>query len=141
MGELYMISLILVGLTLLYWLQLDRVKTIVPPRRSEAFMDYIVALEGPDSFLPQAGTITAGDQVALGDFIPVKTGLTKMSAISCAAADQARQGEVGGQYTQRTNNYRHDYPDSCTAPLSEFVGSVYGPKKAVGANVPCDGEC
>lgn len=111
-------------------------------RVSEGYIDYITALEGapPDSFLPQTGAFPEGPQVALKDFIKVKSGLTSMSAISCAATDRARQGEVGGQYVQRTNNYRRDYPDNCSAPRSEFVGSVYEPI-GVGASVPCDGSC
>ena len=108
---------------------------------SEAYVDYIMALEGgPDSFLPHAEAFPEGPQVLLKDFMKVKTGLTSMSSMSCAEADKTRQTEVGGQYVQRTNNYRRDYPDNCSASRSEFVGSVYEPV-AVGASVPCDGAC
>ena len=138
---LYIVAVILVGLTLLYWIQLDRISTGRRPKKvSEAYVDYITALEGPDSFLPDAGAFPEGPQVALKDFMKVKTGLTSATALSCAETDTARQGELGGQYVQRTNNYRRDYPDNCSAFRSEFVGSVYEPV-AVGANVPCDGDC
>jgi len=108
---------------------------------SEAYIDYITALDGsPDTFLPDAGNYPEGQQVALKDFMKVKTGLTMTSAASCAESDKSRQGELGGQYVQRTNNYKRDYPDSCSAPLSEFVGSVYQPV-ALGSVVPCNGSC
>ena len=48
--------------------------------------------------------------------------------------------ELNGQYVQRTNNYRREYPDNCSAPLNEFVGAVYKPV-AVGAKVPCGDRC
>jgi len=120
---------------------MDKVSTKPLVRVSEAYVDYITALEGSvDSFLPDADAFPEGPQVLLKDFMKVKTGLTSASSMSCAAADKTRQTEVGGQYVQRTNNYRRDYPDNCSAPRSEFVGSVYEPV-AVGASVPCDGDC
>ena len=123
-------------------MQMDRVSTRSRPLTvSEAYVDYITALEGapPDSFLPEAA-FPEGPQVALKDFMKVKTGLTSAGAKSCMDQDKARQGEVGGQYVQRTNNYRRDYPDNCSAPRSEFVGSVYEPV-GLGLSVPCDGSC
>jgi len=45
--------------------------------------------------------------------------------------------EKVGDYTQRTNNYIHTYPDSCSAPFKEMVGSFYAPREgAIGAPVP-----
>jgi hypothetical protein len=76
----------------------------------------------------------------LQDILPSQPGLSGMGAMDCAAADTSRQGELGGQYVQRTNNYRRDYPDTCSAPLTEFVGSVYKPME-LGRVVPCDGLC
>jgi len=140
MELMLLLVIILLGLTLLYWIELGQV---VRPRSyvmTEAYVDYITALEGPDAFLPDAGLFPDGQQVALKDFLKVKSGLTLTSAVSCSKADAARQGELGGQYVQRTNNYKRDYPDNCSAPLSEFVGSVYQPL-AIGATVPCDGSC
>lgn len=141
---MYIVAVILVGLTLLYWMQMDKVSTRPRPlvRLSEAYVNYITALEGspPDTFLPEAEAFPEGPQVLLKDFMKVKTGLTSAGAKSCMDEDKARQGEVGGQYVQRTNNYRRDYPDNCSASRSEFVGSVYEPV-AVGASVPCDGAC
>lgn len=76
----------------------------------------------------------------LQDMLHAQPGLSGMGAADCAAADRARQLELGGQYVQRTNNYRRDYPDTCSAPLTELVGSVYRPME-LGHVVPCDGQC
>ena len=83
-----------------------------------------------------------GEQALLKDFIRVKakTGVSNLSAKGCADSDQSRQQELGGQYVQRTNNYRRDNPDNCSAPLSDFVGSIYD-QGSVGVTVPCDGDC
>lgn len=45
--------------------------------------------------------------------------------------------EKVGNYSQRTNNYKHTYPDSCSAPFHELVGSFYAPREgAIGAPIP-----
>jgi len=80
-----------------------------------------------------------GQQVLLDRNLDV--GLGTLDAASCAAIDQSREMELGGQYVQRTNNYRRQYPDNCSAPLTEFVGSVYKEKRDVGLGVPCKGRC
>ena len=78
----------------------------------------------------------------LSDFLEPKTGVTTLGAADCAAADSARQMELGGQYVQRTNNYQREYPDHCSSLLSDFVGGFYKPKYGgVGKTVPCDGSC
>lgn len=76
----------------------------------------------------------------LQDMLATAPGLSGMGAADCAVADKARLLELGGQYVQRTNNYRRDYPDTCSAPLTEFVGSVYQPI-GLGDVVPCAGLC
>jgi hypothetical protein len=80
-----------------------------------------------------------GQQVLLDRNLDV--GLGTLDAASCAAIDQSRELELDGQYVQRTNNYRRQYPDNCSAPLTEFVGSVYKEKRDVGLGVPCKGRC
>jgi hypothetical protein len=80
-----------------------------------------------------------GQQVLLDRTLDV--GLGNLGAAGCAAIDQSRELELDGQYVQRTNNYRRQYPDNCSAPLTEFVGSVYKEKRDVGLGVPCKGRC
>lgn len=65
----------------------------------------------------------------LSDILVPRTqgGLSALDAASCAALDPSRNLEVGGQYVQRTNNYKRAYPDSCSSLPTEFVGAVYEP--------------
>jgi hypothetical protein len=48
-----------------------------------------------------------------------------LTAESCYKNDFLAQTEKTGNYIQRTNNFRHAKPDSCTTPLTEFVNSFY----------------
>jgi hypothetical protein len=107
--------------------------------RTEPFMDFISKKQRNDPDLEYA---PFQQDLPLTDILMKSTGLTSMSAVSCAATDSARQMEMGGQYIQRTNNYRRDYPDDCSSLLSDFVGGFYAPKAgAVGSIVPCTGFC
>jgi len=107
--------------------------------RTEPYMDFVKKSNRNDPDLEYA---PFQQDLPLTDILMKSTGLTSMSAVSCAAADSARQMEMGGQYIQRTNNYRRDYPDHCSSLLSDFVGGFYAPKAgAVGAIVPCTGFC
>jgi len=111
-------------------------------RSSEQFTDYFGSdvKKGPDGFVPQLADFRQG--LPLADMLTPSTGLTNMSAVTCAAADKARQEELDGQYVQRTNNYKRDYPDTCSSLMSDFVGGFYKPKEGgVGITVPCDGQC
>lgn len=47
------------------------------------------------------------------------------TAISCYAKDGWRPRETVGNYRQETNNYRQDYPDSCTTGFREGTLSFY----------------
>ena len=66
----------------------------------------------------------------------------------CYEQDGNRLPEKLGDYSQRTNNYIHTYPDSCNAPFKELVGSFYAPREGsigapvpVGAKSPASAEC
>lgn len=138
MQWLAVVAVIVIALTALYTLELAKV--------DEGYANYIDGVK-PDR-LGAVGLNNSADLASLNqgpllsDFLQVKSGLTPYAAGSCFNGDQATSLEPGGQYVQRTNNYRHDYPDNCSAPLSEFVGSIYAPKSgAVGTTVPCAGAC
>ena len=112
----------------------------------EGFVSYLLA---PSQKIPGNGIegvmsdglqdFPNGQQVLLDRTLDV--GLGNLGAAGCAAIDQSRELELDGQYVQRTNNYRRQYPDNCSAPLTEFVGSVYKEKRDVGLGVPCKGRC
>jgi len=44
---------------------------------------------------------------------------------SCYATDFQRMIEKTGNFRQLTNNYKRDYPDSCTSPIQELVLNFY----------------
>ena len=108
----------------------------------EGFVSYMLtprsgSVEGVGS--DHLAAFPNGQQALLDRTLDV--GLGNLDAASCAAIDQSRELELDGQYVQRTNNYRRKYPDNCSAPLTEFVGSVYKEKLDVGLGVPCKGSC
>lgn len=47
------------------------------------------------------------------------------NALSCYAKDYWRGHERTGNYKQETNNYKQDYPDSCSSWRGEFVLGMY----------------
>lgn len=51
--------------------------------------------------------------------------LSCVNSRSCYATDFQRELEKTGNYRQMTNNYKRDYPDSCTSPLQELVLNFY----------------
>ena len=105
----------------------------------ESYMDYIgPASNEPYDINPEIATF--GQGLPLADMLSVQQGLMEKGYTGCGGQDEARIMELNGQYVQRTNNYRRDYPDNCSAPLNEFVGAVYKPV-TVGASVPCGGRC
>ena len=138
--------LIVVGLLLLVisGIYMMRIK---PTLRPEGFVDYIdptIQLDwAPDGVMPDAANFPTGEQVLMKDSIKVqkKVGLGTLNAASCATQDRSRQTELGGQYIQRTNNYRRENPDSCSSPFTEFVDSIYEPADGVGLTLPYAGQC
>jgi len=51
--------------------------------------------------------------------------LSCVNSRACYATDFQRMIEKTGNFRQLTNNYKRDYPDSCTAPLQELVLNFY----------------
>jgi hypothetical protein len=141
MEWIIVVTLILIGLTWLYGKEMAKSSAY-----REKFMDYVdVAPKGgrlsPDGVAPEMAGFE--QPLPLADMLQPSKGLGTFTAGSCHALEVSRdrQMELGGQYIQRTNNYQRDYPDNCSAPLTEFVGSVYAPKNGLGIVVPCDGQC
>lgn len=57
--------------------------------------------------------------------LPTKRQEGTLTAKSCYETDFLSQTAKVGNYIQRTNNYRHETPDNCSAPLTEMVDSFY----------------
>lgn len=51
--------------------------------------------------------------------------LSKTTAQSCFMGNFERLLEPTGNFRQMTNNFKHGYPDSCTAPYHELVMPFY----------------
>jgi hypothetical protein len=142
MQWMLIVTLLLLVIAAAYVLHMRGSDYGFPDRRIEQYMDFIGAPtpEGLPTGRPDLAEF--GQGLPLSDVLEVSMGLTDLDASGCAAADSARQMELGGQYVQRTNNYQRDYPDHCSSLLSDFVGGFYKPKKGgVGQVVPCDGQC
>ena len=62
------------------------------------------------------------------DVMPEKKNPGTLTAQTCYEKDFISQSDLCSaplNYIQRTNNFRHDRPDSCSAPLTEMVDSFY----------------
>jgi len=120
---------------------------LTPRLRMERFTDY-TETKDPGLGTPTEPEIADFRQpLPLADFLKVNSGLNTLTVQDCASLDAARITELGGSYLQRTNNYRHTYPDVCEVRPNEFVASVYQPREAaigeaaIGAGVACAGGC
>jgi hypothetical protein len=56
----------------------------------------------------------------------------QMTSEKCYRTDIGESLKKTRNYLQRTNNYAHAHPDSCSAPNHEFVGTFYNPFDGVG---------
>ena len=59
---------------------------------------------------------------------------SKMTSERCYRRDLGEGLKKTRNYLQRTNNYQHTYPDSCSAPNHEFVGTFYKPHEGIGSS-------
>jgi hypothetical protein len=70
-----------------------------------------------------------------------------MTSQTCYKSDIGESLKLTRNFLQRTNNYIHSHPDSCSAPNHEFVGTFYKPfdgvgrNPASGANYPPSTQC
>jgi hypothetical protein len=55
----------------------------------------------------------------------VKETISCVNSRSCYATDFERMISKTGNYRQMTNNYKRNYPDSCSAPYQELVLNFY----------------
>lgn len=71
----------------------------------------------------------------------------KMTSQTCYKSDIGESLKPTRNFLQRTNNYMHLHPDSCSAPNHEFVGTFYTPFDGVGrypasgVNYPPSTQC
>ena len=115
-----------------------------PPRTlgqflsSEGFMNLRPALFGLMTPEPVSGPAPA----SLNERIPyhLLQGVLKdapkdnqvnncLNSCACYKKDFENRIQLTGNYIQRTNNYKRENPDSCSAPLHELVNNFYEVQK------------
>jgi len=132
------IVLILIGLAALKYLGDPRFKRHI----SEAFTSESPTDPEPYTKASQLSPDIndVGPANILKDVIEVNRPFNVVGTLTqqqCYEQDGTRIPERLGDYTQRTNNYVHTYPDSCSSPFKELVGSFYAPREgAIGSPVP-----
>jgi hypothetical protein len=63
----------------------------------------------------------------LNGVLPLKENVVRggFNSQSCFEQNFQSRLEKTGNYIQRTNNYKHEDPESCSSPFQEFVGAYY----------------
>jgi hypothetical protein len=61
-----------------------------------------------------------------------RSNFSKMTSELCYRNDRSEVLKKTRNYLQRTNNYQHSHPDSCSAPNHELIGTFYSPFDGVG---------
>lgn len=64
----------------------------------------------------------------------------EMTSEKCYRSDISESLKKTRNYLQRTNNYKHSHPDSCSAPNHEFIGTFYTPFDGVGRTPESGGD-
>jgi hypothetical protein len=80
------------------------------------------------------------DYRLLADVLPMTPSTqpvrTDINSLGCNEKDDSVQLQLGGDYSQRTNNYLRIYPDSCSAPRHEFLLGMYNIPTSVVSSKP-----
>jgi len=74
---------------------------------------------------PQAEKKPVANYTLLADEFAPATAPGKLTAKTCFEADFQAATEKTGNYIQRTNNFKHGIPDSCSSQRTEMVNSFY----------------
>lgn len=76
---------------------------------------------------PQADKKAVANYTLLADEFAPATAPGNLTAKTCFDADFQAATEKTGNYIQRTNNFKHGIPDSCSSQRTEMVNSFYVP--------------
>jgi hypothetical protein len=88
------------------------------------------ALEGYAS-ASQADKKPVANYTLLSDEFAPATAPGKLTAKTCYEADFQAATDKTGNYIQRTNNFKHGIPDSCSSQRTEMVNSFYLPSSSL----------
>ena len=133
-GVLIVLIIILIGVLMHSAMTAPPVYRPMPAFVREAFMDREGAagtvgydpLAGPSG--PGPRKVNSGEPWTLLEKLrPTNQAVPHYgeNALSCYAKDFWRGHERVGNYRQETNNYKQDYPDSCSSARGEFVLGFY----------------
>ena len=73
----------------------------------------------------QGSPLSTKYQLLADELKPLESGISCVNSRSCYAVDFERLPQKTGNFRQFTNNYKHGYPDSCSAPFQELTLSFY----------------
>jgi len=76
---------------------------------------------------PQADKKPVANYSLLADEFAPATAPGNLTSKTCYEADFQAATEKTGNYIQRTNNFKHGIPDSCSSQRTEMVNSFYVP--------------
>jgi hypothetical protein len=76
---------------------------------------------------PQADKKPVANYSLLSDKFAPAAAPGMLTAKTCFEADFQAATEKTGNYIQRTNNFKHGIPDSCSSQRTEMVNSFYEP--------------
>jgi len=112
-------------LTVLGWLVLASLSLAIARQLSEQ-----KAFFWNEGFIgsPAEASLKNKDSYALLiDSMPIKaeSKAGNLTAKTCYETDFIAQNQRTGNFEQVTNNFKHKGPDSCSAPLTEMVNTIY----------------
>jgi hypothetical protein len=103
----------------------------VPVKKEEVkYATYDAVISGGPLPNPYADVWVPGDMspAVLIQGRPTKDGregIGHISSQTCYEADFASKNNRTGNFAQKTNNYKHEYPDSCSGTRQEIIGQFY----------------
>jgi hypothetical protein len=94
---------------------------------SDATPEQVENVKGVVEEINENPASVSSSSLLLNPPLSIKEKNTKgdLTAKSCYETDFYRHTDKVGNYIQRTNNFRHGSPESCSSPLTEFVDSFY----------------
>jgi hypothetical protein len=129
------VVIIIVGLFVYTRYRIERFMNPTIPQ--ELFVASVPATGG----VAPAGGLSPADATAptaILDAVPAMDTATaeanwgQMTSERCYRTDIGESLKKTRNYLQRTNNYTHAHPDSCSAPNHELIGTFYTPFDGVG---------
>ena len=105
-----------------YWEGFENKGPVLTEKKDDAIMKYRPGEGGPANLYNNQPYHLLNDELSPPR---VKESISCVNSRSCYATDFQRMVEKTGTYRQFTNNYKRNYPDSCSSPYQELVLNFY----------------